>query len=159
MTVQRPSKWSLVSASLTRFRNANAGGEEIFVVGCSDRDLAAAEADPSGFVGVGYVPQHRLFSFGDVFLQPTGYGEGFPHSLADAICSGMRIFIEDSEYRRLGLAALGCRRSPLQGGWSEVLYREGAQGAVGVDQVTERYFSFFTSDDGAESQLVEARES
>jgi hypothetical protein len=57
----------------------------------------------------GFVKQEDLFFVGASFLQPDGYGEGFPQSLADAILSDLRIYISRSNYINYGLKRLGFR--------------------------------------------------
>jgi hypothetical protein len=62
--------------------------------------------------GVGRLPQSDILAKGAIFLQPGGkYGEGFPHSLCDALCSGMVIVTDKRTYRKFGMHKLECRYS------------------------------------------------
>lgn len=51
----------------------------------------------------GRVKPENFFKFSSKFFQPNGYGEGFPHTLAHAICSKCSIGIDDRLYLQLGL--------------------------------------------------------
>ena len=55
---------------------------------------------------IGWVEQDRILSFGDKFVWLGGYGDGFPHSLADALFNGLETYISKREYIRFGLYKL-----------------------------------------------------
>jgi hypothetical protein len=52
---------------------------------------------------LGSVEQDEIFSVGNNFLQLDGYGEGVPHTLCDAICTGLKVTIEKSCFIKYGL--------------------------------------------------------
>ena len=64
--------------------------DKINVVGVSKKDKFY-KFSKLNFLGQKH--QREIFKDSSVFLQIDGYGEGIPHSLADAICSNMDIII------------------------------------------------------------------
>ena len=46
--------------------------------------------------------QNEIFNTSEVFLQINGYGEGIPHTLVDAICSNMDVFIHRKCWIKFG---------------------------------------------------------
>ncbi len=46
--------------------------------------------------------QNEIFDTSEVFLQVDGYGEGIPHTLVDAICSNMDVFIHRKCWIKFG---------------------------------------------------------
>jgi len=117
--VQRDSKIALVAPEvLTLLRNYPIDAP-LIVVGCED-DNALSRLLPVPHRSMGYLPASEIFSGGSIFLQPSGYGEGFPHTLADAIASRMGILISNLEALRYGLSRLGAHIVPVAPGWSRL---------------------------------------
>ena len=59
--------------------------------------------------GISYnsrIEQDRILTFGDKFVWLGGYGDGFPHSLADALYNQIETYVSKREYIRLGLYRL-----------------------------------------------------
>jgi len=111
LSVQRNDKLNLTGASLLEFSNYIE--QKVNIVGCTNESTK----NFSNFNFIGRVESKNIFLSGGVFLQPKGYGEGFPHTLADAIVSKMKIYISSSEYVRYGLHKLGGRRDVIFKGW------------------------------------------
>ncbi|WP_280564857.1 hypothetical protein [Chromohalobacter sp. 48-RD10] len=147
VTVQRDTKLPLVAASLKKLLAHIDVNEPFFVVGCKDKGVAAEifKEHKGGVVEVGFVPQGDIFKHGNIFVQPSGYGEGFPHTLADAIVSGIRIFIDKGEYLKYGLWKLDCEARPLTGEWMEVTPGPQARMKVSLDGVLDEYMNAFFS--------------
>ena len=105
--MSRPSK---IKFALEWLRDVKLQNEIIKVVGVSTEYKF-----PPDFVniqGIGRVPQSDILASGANFLQPGGsYGEGFPHSLCDALCSGMFIVTDIKTYRKFGMHKLRCEYS------------------------------------------------
>ena len=57
---------------------------------------------------LGFFLADQLLASGSLFLQPSGYGEGFQHSLADAIVSDMTLLISRQDFFALRAGAFGC---------------------------------------------------
>lgn len=51
----------------------------------------------------GFVESKKLFINANIVYHPAGYGDGFPHSLADAICSDIDILLHKRSYIEYGL--------------------------------------------------------
>ena len=100
----RESKIGLVWESIQQFCQENPD-KRMVIVGVST--FESKLTDKVDFSG--YVKQENLFLDGASFLQPDGYGEGFPQSLADAIMSDLCIYISKSSYINYGLKRLGFR--------------------------------------------------
>lgn len=88
--------------------------EDINFVGVTadKEDLLCGRGDAAG-----YVPQAEIFCFGSKFLQLDGYGEGIPHSLVDALITGLDAYIPRSQFRQFGLSRVGCRYNEIADGW------------------------------------------
>jgi hypothetical protein len=135
--VQRDNKIALVAADLKSLFDTHRGTIELVVVGCRDqRRLAAILPVPHRSTGI--IPTSDIFRDGGIFIQPSGYGDGFPHTLADAIISGMEIWISNRAALRSGVSRLGARLIPLAPGWSRLVEREGPAAAVSVPTIAAR---------------------
>jgi hypothetical protein len=104
VVVCRREKLPLVWPSLCEF--AGEFGRDVAIVGC-DSLFPFDNLDAPNVRCIGYVDQSALFRFGQIFFQPDGYGEGVPHSLVDAICSDMKIFLSKKMYLQCGLHKVG----------------------------------------------------
>lgn len=109
----------------------------LVVVGASCGDAPAFDSAKLECVGV--VGQSDIFMYGSRFLQPHGYGEGFPHSLADAIITGLPIYMEKRTYVQLGLYKLNVS-------WQNIGYNVGVlqisrclTNDVGIEAVNHKY--------------------
>lgn len=109
------------------------------VVGASSDDARELDLTDVEFAGV--VDQSRIFKYGNQFLQPSGYGEGFPHSLADAIVSGLEIFMEKRTFVQLGLHKIGATWSEINTGVGALTGCEHLVSVLGLDAVNRQYFS------------------
>lgn len=147
--VQRDNKIGLVSCSVVSLLAAITPRRTLAVVGCKDKAKLKTLFPDVELIMPGVVPSEDIFRNGGIFVQPTGYGEGFPHTLADAIVSGMDILISDIEFLRYGLGELGGRRSPLAPGWSRLIYDGELRNAVQVDTITDRIIEVFEGIPGA----------
>jgi len=103
VTVQRDDKLPIVAKSLVKIIKGAGTKIPLVVVGCKDSQVVSELLCEIPHISTGYLPADEILSGGQIFVQPSGYGEGFPHSLADAIVSGMEIIIAPIEYRRYGL--------------------------------------------------------
>lgn len=121
LLVQRDEKIALVSKSVLDFCSGGSFVGPFRIVGCQHYSLLSAAFPGVNFESLGYLQQSDILLNGDLFLQPSGYGEGFPHTLADAIVSKMKVAISDEAYTRFGLYRLGFKREVLGGGWSMLI--------------------------------------
>lgn len=137
--VSRATKLSYSLSSASVILKAMGLKCPLVVVGVSSDNTIPS--DDTKLECVGHVSQSRIFMFGDLFLQPYGYGEGFPHSLADAIITGVPIYMEKRTYVQLGLYKFGA-------GWYDIGDRVGAlqecqrlANVVRMDAVNHQYVS------------------
>ncbi|MBX3504005.1 MAG: hypothetical protein KF895_00900 [Parvibaculum sp.] len=144
LVVQRDDKLASVAADLRRLLGSLQLTHPLIVVGCTDSAAVAATLPGIPVDVVGYLPSSDIFRHGGIFLQPGGYGEGFPHALADAITSRMAILISDMEYLRYGLHRLGCRLTPVCDGWSQLEVPEEARRSVTAETVNRSYVELLT---------------
>jgi hypothetical protein len=115
--VQRDKKLPLVARDVAGLFSSLLTTSTLVVVGCTDHQ-SVSKLLPIEHQSVGFVPSSEIFRYGGTFIQPEGYGEGFPHSLADAIASRMTILIANRESIRYGLARMGAALHPVAPGWS-----------------------------------------
>ncbi len=104
--VSREDKVEACSASILQIANSLSLNEKIFIVGCSDNKVSSIFKHES-IIGIGYIDQDDIFKLSSTFYQPSGYGEGIPHTLVDAVCSNMKILICKKDYISYGLYKLG----------------------------------------------------
>ncbi|GEK73664.1 hypothetical protein HHA04nite_22080 [Halomonas halophila] len=118
-----------------------------YMVGCEREGLAGRLLNNGrvDVVEVGFVPQDEIFYLGNVFVQPSGYGEGFPHTLADALVSDMRVIIDKGEYLKYGLWKMDCDAKMIAQGWLEVVAGSEAREKVSAKAVLSLYVSAFYS--------------
>jgi hypothetical protein len=107
VVVTRPRKFKLQEKWLRIF--IEQCGIPVSIVGCEASDVALSGAKLFKTEAQGYVDQKYIFASGNTFLQLPGFGEGVPHTLVDAICSGMPIWISKGDFIRFGLYKLGMR--------------------------------------------------
>ncbi|MBF8224470.1 glycosyltransferase family protein [Halomonas sp. 328] len=148
--VQRDNKLPLVFPSVSDFLKKTHFNGALFVVGCNNiTDLESLfDSVQCEVVNIGFVPQDDIFHHGDAFLQPSGYGEGFPHTLADAIASRMKIYISKLEYLRYGLREMEFQVDPVADGWLQLVPSEAAAKMVSEESVTNSYLEALDSSSG-----------
>lgn len=138
LLVQRDGKIARVAGDVRCLFAAGAVAPPLVVTGCTDAARLRRLLPGIPLRITGYVDGADILAGGGVFLQPAGYGEGFPHTLADAVASGMEILISDREFLRYGLHRLGARRQPRTAGWSRLDYGPELQAATGADTITRQ---------------------
>jgi len=141
--VQRKEKFKCVVDDLIEF--ACLGHvRKINVVGCNTQELQLfIDSENVSFSAVGYQDQDEIFYFGVNFIQPYGYGEGFPHTLADAILSGLNVYISSKLYVQLGLYKMDSISIDERYGseWIKIQYGEKAKNIVGFSGANKFYYS------------------
>lgn len=139
--VQRDDKIALVSRSARAGLAAMAAHANnclrLDIVGC--RNAVAHLFSGCDVRSLGFLPADQILASGSLFLQPSGYGEGFPHSLADAIVSDMTLLIARREFLRYGLGRLGAAFTSIGHGWGVVDPSESLKSAVAEGTVSARY--------------------
>lgn len=118
VVVTRASKFMLQIKSLDKFRQCIHDDQIINIVGCDLADLPKA-ANRTSCQFHGNLPQLKIFKNCRKFIQLSGYGEGVPHSLVDAICSQMHIYIEKRQFLQFGLHKYQNTYCLLGNGWIE----------------------------------------
>ena len=135
--VQRNKKIEMVAPDISAFLEKLEPRPTLTIVGCTDKEKLDLLFAGTPFRSAGFVDPERIFQEGRIFLQPTGYGEGFPHTLADAIVSGMDIHISSKEYLRYGLGRLGGERQSITEGWCRLQINKELQNAVHVESISQ----------------------
>lgn len=136
LLVQRDEKIAAVSKSVLDFLSSGYFVGSFRIVGCKLDSSLSAAFPGFNFESLGYLQQSDILLNGDLFLQPSGYGEGFPHTLADAIVSRMEVAISDEAYIRFGLYYLGFKRKRLGGGWSRLIVDDAMSEKLTLNFVT-----------------------
>lgn len=140
--VQRDSKVACVQESVLDFCR-HSDTSELVVVGCKDLDLVTSVFSGVKVESMGFVAQDDIFLPCDTFLQPTGYGEGFPHTLADALVTGLNIHIDRRNYIQFGLYRLDIGTVSEGGRWRTVQPYGGGSMPVSCETVNEQYYNIF----------------
>lgn len=104
VVITRPEKLQLMEAQLS-IAVKKLGIDILYIYGISEQYSFGVEPDCKIII-CDYVSPENFFTKCSRFLQIDGYGEGFPHSLAYALCSKVDIVICRSLYRSLGLSQL-----------------------------------------------------
>lgn len=143
IAVQRDSKIGLVANSLREFSKLVRewkpdSNPSFIVVGCTSSENLF-QTDLISFKSAGRYAQNKIFTDGKSFIQPEGYGEGIPHTLVDAICSGMNIFIKKRCFLRYGLYRLNCKFEPKSAGWGELILSEFTEKSLDLHTVNFSY--------------------
>lgn len=138
VVVQRDNKIASVAGDISTFLQQMKSYQTLVIVGCDDRDQLGRLFASLSYISTGFVEANDIFREGEVFLQPTGYGEGFPHTLADAIVSGMNVYISDIEFLRYGLGRLGASREAFSPGWSRLIVSEDLIMSIQADTIAAR---------------------
>ncbi|PTP60920.1 hypothetical protein CWO01_14820 [Vibrio splendidus] len=102
--VSRDNKINYSAQSILKIKNLETG-KKIYIVGCSKEKIKETFND-TNIIGCGYVNQEDIFGNSKIFFQPSGYGEGVPHTLVDAMCSDMKILISKKDFLSFGLHKL-----------------------------------------------------
>lgn len=143
--VTRKSKIEAVSESVISFCSSNKVSA-ITIVGVDEWPSKAIE-EKFCYHGVevfftGYLKQNKIFEFGNVFIQPTGYGEGIPHTLVDALCSDLKVVITKADFIGFGLRKLGFGWVPTAGNWGNIMTSSSAINNICSDNISKRYCNY-----------------
>lgn len=140
IVVSRDDKIALAEASLARFIERDTAVDGFTLIGCTKVPDSFARA---GLDAAGRVPQDQIFAHGNVFVQPAGYGEGIPHSLVDAILSGMEIWIDARLFLQTGLSHIGARLEDVENGWGRLHYNATTARSLGAGTITAQLVAHF----------------
>lgn len=138
MIVQRDSKIRIVAPSIKAIARLLGPEIRINIIGCNDFKLVNELFHSQQYVNIGYVDQENIFESGSVFIQPSGYGEGFPHTLSDAILSDLKIIITKKDYVRFGIYRLGGRRRELNEEWLVVENTDTLKNNINVSKISNQ---------------------
>ncbi|WP_458526471.1 hypothetical protein [Onishia taeanensis] len=142
--VQRDDKIKLVANDLNNLFDREGCGS-VSIVGCKREDSVSQYCNFAA-ESLGFLDSFEILRYGKVFVQPSGYGEGFPHSLADAIVSNMDIVISKNEYIRSGLWRVGADKVFYHEGWVKLVYGESVGAILTAHSMAVKYYSFFVSE-------------
>ncbi|PKG65445.1 MULTISPECIES: hypothetical protein [Pseudoalteromonas] len=140
--ISRDEKLTKIANSVNDFLSLH-NDFELVVVGCSDtctKDSILERFKPKV---TGYVEQSNIFSCGGAFLQPEGYGEGVPHTLVDAISSGLDIYITKQQFLEFGFNKLGFSFTQCQSNWVKIGTTPNSVYSLSVDKITSSYCDIF----------------
>lgn len=117
IVVTRSDKLKLVSSSIIEFALSSSPKPKFFIVGCPEDTTKKYLGSYKNFDAIGYVPQSDIFKSSNCFFQPSGYGEGVPHTLVDAIVSGLKVVVCKKDFVSFGLYKLGFKFIQCCGSW------------------------------------------
>lgn len=88
---------------------------------------------------IGRVKQADIFKHGNRFVHPSGYGEGVPHVLVDAICSGMTVYMQKDLYVACGFYKLKVDYTSVAANWVQLNYSSELKFRLGKERITSEY--------------------
>lgn len=112
LVISRDSKILSVTDSIRDFIKLRPD-YQLKLIGCSDRLFDLSGLASLGVLSFGYTEQDQLFIEGGIFFQPTGYGEGIPHSLVDAMISDLCIYMSKKLYIEYGFYKFGWKYTEI----------------------------------------------
>ena len=113
-TITRESKISLQMGEIHKFLSKE--NTTINVLGVNQIPTGL----PSNLKAVGVVEQTEIFRFGNKFIWFGGYGDGFPHSLSEALFNRLEVIVSRRQYIQLGLRLIVIKKSPYKDGWVKI---------------------------------------
>lgn len=103
--VSRENKYDLHHSSLKSFINEFNVSNTKFIIFGFEREKIT-DNNNNNFLFKGFRAPKEIFGLDGTFLQLDGYGEGIPHSLVNAICSGNNFVISRKSYYEYGFHIL-----------------------------------------------------
>lgn len=142
IVVTRDNKFNLQLKSIrdfiSRFKL-----DEIKIIGL--KSAAVPKINGCRINSIGIVQQENLLMDGRNFLWLSGYGDGFPHSLSDALYNRMNVYIEKREYINFGMYKMKYKIRK-NNNWYEVISNvdnEGLSESTIAHRYTEKYLSYY----------------
>jgi len=138
LLIQRDDKIQLVFHSVSKLLDS-IQSKPLSIVGCQDHEMVYGLFKDYKVNSIGRKDPEDIFLEGGVFIQPSGYGEGFPHTLADAIVSDLEIYIDSKEFIRYGLGRLGGGRKKISDNWCKLEGSKDISHVVNSDSIVASY--------------------
>ena len=88
---------------------------------------------------MGWVDIKEIIKTSNEFCSLPGYGEGIPHSLIDAICSGLPVWVSNSDYRDFGFYRFDDIEIQNYGNWKRLVFPKSAQLLLNCDKIDNEY--------------------
>ncbi|WP_440691960.1 hypothetical protein [Candidatus Pelagibacter sp. HIMB1695] len=139
ITVQRKNKINLVIPSIIKYIKEN-NVKELYLVGCIFPEKKFFNNDEVKIQSLGYLEQEKIFLNGNIFLQPCGYGEGFPHTLSDAIMSNMEIHMHKKSFISFGLYKYNLNIEKLNNNWIKIPKNSNIKNVLKKQKINKLYF-------------------
>ena len=143
IVIQRDEKIQRVFYSICSFLKI-IKNQKLSIVGCNDVKKLKSLFKDYQVNFVGYQNYKKIFLEGGRFVQPSGHGEGFPHSLAHAIVSGLDVYIDKKEFLRYGLNHLGGKKELFSGRWYILIGSDKIAKKINDKNIAEKYFNIIS---------------
>lgn len=137
--ISRPLKLRLQINSLYEAVQNVPSKNAIILVGV---DRFEDDLSDLGILFCGFVEQKNIFLHGNSYIQLSGYGEGMPHVLVDALVSGVEVHLTKKDFIQYGLFKLGFRFERTNTNWGIcVSNNQNKSVKIGYEEVAEQVLS------------------
>lgn len=113
LIISRISKIKDTLGSILEFKSKTPS--KLNFVGVSQAEIDTFFPSLSDEVFHGFVDQSEIFLKGSKLFHPSGYGEGIPHVVVDALVSGMEVVVTQRQFLQFGLHKLNLNVSKIEG--------------------------------------------
>lgn len=140
----RASKFQLQTEGLRSFVNDAPIKGKITIYGSGNiADILVEEGLDKHAHCQGWKTAELIFAQSSSFCCLPGYGEGIPHSLVDAICSGLPVWISTSDFRDFGFYTLEGIEFQTWGDWRYLNFSHLARSKFHFDNTNAEYMRAF----------------
>lgn len=143
--ITRDGKLQKQIASIEEFFCVTQNQLRLILVGINK--LPDFASDKFTYECVGYVDQRDIMSYSAAMLVPDGYGEGIPHSLVDAVMSGVVIYLSKVNFIQYGFYKVThCKLLSHTERWVELYINDDLKNLIDsqniVSNVSQKIYSF-----------------
>lgn len=136
--ITRDEKLLAQRASIIEFYKLFWEPKKIVLVGV--KDFSSFNFERLNIQSKGYVDQSKIMSFSRCLLVPSGYGEGIPHTLVDAIVSGAEIYLTRKNFVSYGFhKSAKYQKISETGKWVRLIITQSLKEALSEENIVNQF--------------------